>query len=64
MIRFEGDRVPRLGAALSFYSVLSLAPTVVVALAVAGAFFGRKAAEGQLEWQIQYLVGPQAAHAI
>jgi len=44
--------------------VLSLAPTVVVALAVAGAFFGRKAAEGQLEWQIQYLVGPQAAHAI
>jgi membrane protein len=58
------DRVPRLGASLAFYSVLSLAPTVVVTLAVAGAFFGRRAAEGQLAWQIQNLIGPQGARAI
>ncbi len=58
------DRVPRLGAALAFYSVLSLAPTIVVTLAVAGAAFGRKAAEGQLAWQIQALVGPKGARAI
>jgi membrane protein len=58
------DRVPRLGAALAFYSVLSLAPTVVVALALAGAVFGREAAAGQLAWQIHDLVGAQAARAI
>jgi membrane protein len=58
------DRVPRLGAALAFYSVLSLAPTVVVTLAVAGAFFGRRAAEGQLTWEIQNFVGLQGARAI
>jgi membrane protein len=35
-----------------------------VTLAVAGAFFGRKAAEGQLTWEIQNFVGPQGARAI
>jgi membrane protein len=64
ILKCNKDRVPRLGASLAFYTVLSLAPMVVVVLAVAGAVFGRQAAQGQLAWQIQDLVGPQGAMAI
>ena len=40
------DKVPRLGAALAFYSVLSLAPLLVIAIAIAGLVFGEEAAQG------------------
>jgi membrane protein len=57
-------RVPRLGASLAFYTLLSLAPLLVVILGIAGLAFGRQAAEGQLVWQIQELVGRKGAEAI
>lgn len=57
-------KVPRLGAALAFYSMLSVAPLLVVVIAIAGFFFGRQAAEGQIVWQIQDLVGRDGAVAI
>jgi membrane protein len=57
-------RVPRLGASLAFYTMLSLAPLVIVVLAVAGFAFGREAATGQLVWQIQELVGRPGAEVI
>ncbi|HUS06318.1 MAG TPA: YihY/virulence factor BrkB family protein [Bryobacteraceae bacterium] len=57
-------KVPRLGASLAFYSMLSIAPLLVVVIAVAGFFFGRQAAEGQIVWQIQDLVGREGAEAI
>lgn len=56
--------VPRLGAALAFYSVLSMAPLLVIVVAVAGLAFGREAAEGQLVWQIRDLVGEDGALVI
>ena len=40
------DNAPRLGAALAFYTLFSLAPVVVVAVSVAGFVFGEKAAQG------------------
>jgi len=58
------DKVPRLGAALAFYSVLSIAPLVLISLAVAGYVFGREAAQGELIGQLRGLVGPQGAKAI
>jgi membrane protein len=58
------DRAPRLGAALAFYTLLSLAPIVIVVIAIASVAFGEAAAEGQLMWQIQDLVGLQGAAAI
>ena len=58
------DKVPRLGAALAFYSVLSLAPLLLIAIAVASLVFGEKAATGQLENQIQQMVGKEGAEAI
>jgi membrane protein len=57
-------KVPRLGAALAFYTMLSIAPLLVVVIAIAGFFFGRQAAQGQIVWQIQDLVGRDGAEAI
>jgi membrane protein len=56
--------VPRLGASLAFYTLLSLAPLLVVVIAVAGAVFGRKAAEGQIVWQFQDLMGREGAEIV
>jgi len=57
-------KAPRMSAALAFYTALSLAPLLVVVIAVAGFFFGQKAAQGQIVWQIQGLVGHDSAVAI
>lgn len=61
---FFRDNAPRLGAAVAFYAMLSLAPLLVVAIGVAGFFFGEQAARGQIFWQIQDLVGGEGAAAI
>ncbi len=55
---------PRLGASLAFYTILSLGPLLIIAIAVAGLIFGREAAEGQVVWQIQDLVGGQGAEVV
>src|SRR5687767_2762852 len=58
------DTAPRLGAALAFYSVLSIAPLLVISLAIAGAVFGEEAARGEIVAQIQGLVGKEGGEAI
>jgi membrane protein len=58
------DNAPRLGAALAFYTLLSLAPILIVVVAIAALAFGQKAAQGQLIWEIQDLVGTEGARAI
>ena len=55
---------PRLGAALAFYALLSLTPLLLVVISVAGLVFGQRAAEGQIVFQIQSLVGTQGANGI
>lgn len=55
---------PQLGASIAFYTIFSLAPLLVIAIAIAGAVFGQEAARGQVVAQIQDLVGPQSAQAI
>ena len=42
------DNAPRLGAALAFYSLFSLAPVLIVAVSVAGFVFGEKLAQGEI----------------
>jgi membrane protein len=54
----------RLAASLSFYTLLSLTPLLLIVLSVAGLAFGREAVQSQILWQIQNLVGPQGASAI
>jgi membrane protein len=61
---WTNDNVQRLGASLAFFTLLSLAPLVVVVVAVGAAVFGPEAAEGQLAWEIRNLVGPVGAEAI
>src|SRR5215472_6637173 len=61
---WSNDNAPRLGASLAFYTLLSLAPLLVIVVAVAAMIFGRDAAEGQLAWEIQGLVGRDVAAAI
>ena len=58
------DRAPRLGAALAFYTLLSMAPIVVIVIAIAGLAYGQQAAEGRLVWEIQGLVGRPGALVI
>ena len=58
------DNVPRLGASLAFYTLLSMAPLLVVVVAIAGIAYGKEAAQGQLFWQIRDLVGPDGARTI
>jgi len=58
------DKVPELGAALAFYTALSIAPLLVISLGIAAAVFGEEAARGQIIVQIRTLVGDQGAAAI
>jgi membrane protein len=61
---WQADACFQLAAALSYYSVFSLAPIIVVAVSVAGYFFGREAVTGEMYEQIRGLIGPDGATAI
>jgi membrane protein len=58
------DDVPRLAASLAYYTILSSAPLLVISIALADRVFGQQAVQGQLAWEIQTLVGGDAAQAI
>jgi membrane protein len=58
------DNVPHLGAALSYYTLFSLAPILVVAIAIAGLVFGAEAVRGEIVGQIEGLVGRDGAKAV
>ena len=58
------DRCPRLGAALSYYTVFSLAPVLLVVIAVASLALGAEAAEGEIVQQFGGLLGHDAAKVV
>lgn len=57
-------RAPRAGAALAYYTIFSLAPLLVIVIAVAALVFGQEAAQGKLVTDIQGVVGVESARAI
>ena len=61
---WQKDKVSRLAAALAYYTVFSVAPLLILAIAIAGAVFGKSAAECQLMSQLEGLVGYEASGAI
>jgi len=60
------DRAERLAAALSYYTIFSLAPLLVIAVAIAGAFFGQSSDQAQQAVlnQVAVVVGQDTADAM
>jgi membrane protein len=63
-VEWSDDEVPRLAAALAYYAVFSVAPILVIGIALAGFVYGPQAAEGRIVGQIEALVGTRGAEAI
>jgi membrane protein len=61
---FGEDKVLRLSAALAYYALFSLAPLVIIVIAIAGLFFGKEAVQGQVQEQLQGFFGQQGAQTI
>lgn len=59
-----GDGAASMGAALAFYTVLSMAPLLLIVITIAGFFFGEDAARGALFAQIAGMVGANAIQAV
>lgn len=55
------DKALRHAAALAYYSIFSVAPLLVIAIAVAGFFFGEQAVEGEIVAQLQDFIGTEGA---
>ena len=55
------DFAPSMGAAISYYTIFSLAPLLVIVIAIAGAVFGRDAVQGQVVAQLDGLIGEEGA---
>ena len=58
------DYAPSMGAAIAYYTVFSIAPLLLLVIAVAGFAFGREAVQGEVVAQVQGLIGKEGAVAI
>ncbi len=58
------DYAPSMGAAISYYTVFSLAPLLVIVIALAGALFGREAVQGLIVAQLSGLIGQDGADLV
>ncbi len=61
---WSDDYAPSMGAALAYYSVFSMAPLLVIVIAIAGLAFGQEAARGEVFGQLRGLMGDEPARAI
>ena len=61
---FSEDKAQRLAAALAYYTLFSIAPLLVIVIAVAGLLFGAEAARGQIINQLAALIGPEGAATV
>ena len=61
---WSDDYAPSMGAALSYYTLFSVAPLLLIAISVAGLAFGEDAARGEIFDQLRGLMGDQGADAI
>ena len=58
------DNASRLSAALAYYTLLSLAPLLVITVAILGFFFGPEAARGKSSGELSAVVGAKAAEGV
>jgi len=61
---WSDDYAPSMGAALSYYTLFSIAPLLLIVISVAGMIFGEKAVQGELTGSLQFLMGEEGAKAI
>jgi len=61
---WSADKAPRLGAALAYYTIFSLAPLLIIVIAIAALVFGREAAQGKIVAELGGLMGTASAGAI
>jgi uncharacterized BrkB/YihY/UPF0761 family membrane protein len=62
--KWNADNVQRMSAALAYYTIFSLAPLLVISIAIAALVFGEKAAQGEILVQIQGFIGLDNAKAV
>ena len=60
---FGEDKAPRLGAALAYYTIFSIGPLLLIAMAMAGIFYGQEAAQGRISAELSKVLGPHMAEA-
>lgn len=63
-MKWWDDRAPRMGAALAFYTTLSLSPILLIVIAVSGLVFGEQAARHEVFGQVRSMVGREGAAAV
>jgi len=61
---WSDDFAPSMGAAIAYYTAFSIAPLLIIVIGIAGLFFGREAASGQIYAQIAGMVGDEGAKAV
>lgn len=61
---WQQDKASRLAAALAYYTIFSIAPLLIIVIAIAGAVFGEAAARNAIFTQLQGLIGPAGAEVI
>jgi membrane protein len=61
---WQDDYAPSMGAALSYYTLFSLAPLLLIVIAVAGMVFGQEAAQGEILGQLRGIMGEEGAIAV
>jgi membrane protein len=61
---WNNDKAPRMGAAIAFYTVFSVAPVLIIVIAIAGLVFGQQAAQGRIVEEIASTIGAPAAEAL
>jgi membrane protein len=64
VLAFINDEALSRGAAIAFYTVTSIAPLLLIVIAIAGLVFGREAAQGAIIGQLSALMGQQTAEVL
>jgi membrane protein len=63
-LAWSEDSASSMGAAIAYYTIFSIAPLLVITMAIAGFFFGTEAAQGQIYGQAQSFLGAEGATAL
>jgi membrane protein len=63
-VSWSDHKDARLGAALAYYSIFSIGPLILIAIAIAGFFFGDEAVRGEVGDQMKGLLGDKGAEAV